>query len=104
MQKPFLETRNDAYLWILKFGLQHIRDLSYKGQSALAEIEADHLHNIPGYIDEPSEQQHEYYLLKEVPLYLSKLLKHDYEHKDNARKWYVDGWDVLRAYLDKNCG
>ena len=61
--------RDKAYLAILCFGLQRIRDAAEQGYTAYCAVEADHLHNIPSLIGEKNEHRHTYYIEKEKELY-----------------------------------
>jgi hypothetical protein len=70
---PGLLRRNELYLEILKLGLSRIRGTGYHGDHRYCEIEADHLHNIPGYVAGGDGANHLYYLTKEVRWYLSRL-------------------------------
>ena len=98
-----MQVRNDAYREILHRGLLAIRDMAaHQGNAQIAELEADHLHNLPSLIDEPNETRHCYYLFQERVYYLDRL-------KNQASKDYLDfvlpryneTWKVLETITEK---
>ena len=73
-----------------------IRELAYAGKTALCEIEADHLHNIPSVFNEANEARHHCYIVPERKQYLEKLKAHgDTEYLDERMALYEDPWKVL---------
>ena len=56
----------DAYRCILKWGIQRIRDAAGIGDVKYCEIEAEHLHNTPDHLSrQANDRQHGYYFEKE---------------------------------------
>jgi len=73
-----------------------IRELAYAGKTALCEIEADHLHNIPSVFNEANEARHHCYIVPERKHYLEKLKAHgDAEYLGERMMLYGDPWKVL---------
>lgn len=93
-----LSTRQDAYLWILSFGLSSMRNISQR-LPHYTDIESDHLHNIPDYANnELNEKRHHYYLDCEITIYLNKLHKYNYFSDDSiifVIERYKDAWNIL---------
>ena len=67
-----MRTRDEIYLDILRFGLLYILAAATHGNAKACELEADHLHNIPGLIGEKNEQRHQYYFDIERTSYLNR--------------------------------
>jgi hypothetical protein len=95
---PNLPRRNEVYLEILKLGLQRIRGAGYHGDHRHCEIEADHLHNVSAYIAGGDAANHLYYLVKEVPFYLTKVDLHIAVCFDLVRR-YVPLWRELETLV-----
>jgi hypothetical protein len=98
LRDPALLRRNELYLGILQLGLIGIRGDFHRGDQRYCEIEADHLHNVPEYIAGGDAANHLYYLVKEVPLYLTRVdLK--IEARMNLVRWYVPLWIELESLI-----
>jgi len=91
----------NTYANILHLGLIYIRNLGHM-YPEYASIEADHLHNLPiTMIDKITSESHDYYLETEVPCYLKKLerLEFDNEVKESIlilQSQYKDYWAFLK--------
>jgi hypothetical protein len=92
------DPRQRAYLQVLEHGLVAIRNCAHRGQIALCEIEADHVHNIPSLLGESNELRHRYYILQERGLYLDRLRKLEAsEYLEDRAIWYAEPWRVLAS-------
>ena len=61
LEKATIARLNDAYLAILRWGLPHLRNLTQLWPER-AITEAEHLHEIPSFINEPNALRHiDYY-------------------------------------------
>jgi hypothetical protein len=92
--------RKDAYQRILSVGLLAIRDRATTLNSVkIAEIEADHLHNIPSLLEETNEHRHIFYAHKERGLYLQRIHEHaDQNYLDYVVRFYQEPWEILLKF------
>jgi hypothetical protein len=105
--KPFdMQIRNDAYREILHWGLLAIRDwAAHHDNAKLAELEADHIHNLPSLIDETNEARHHYYIITEQPYYLERLEKMSHpEYREFILARYQQPWKVLAKITETETG
>lgn len=93
-----VNTRDRAYLDILAFGLNRLRDAALAGRVDYCAIESEHLHNIPSLIGEQNEERHRYYLQQERPLYLGRVDK-TIPGVDFILARYAELWSIL----EKEC-
>jgi hypothetical protein len=102
--KPFdMQIRQDAYIEILNWGLLAIRDYAaHHGNAELAELEADHIHNLPSLLNEPNEARHHYYIYQERQYYLDRLMVQTHpQYRDRVLRWYKGPWAALLLIADK---
>ena len=93
-----MQTRQQAYAEILRWGLLAIREAAFAGKSKLCEIEADHIHNLPSLFDEPNEARHHCYIGQERSYYLERLEEFgDAEYAVDRKRLYEQPWKVLAA-------
>ena len=98
MKPSTVQARNDAYKDILQYGLMAIRDSARRNNIRLAELEADHIHNLPSLIDEPNEARHHSYLFQERPYYLDRLKDQvDVDCLRFTHARYREAWAVLES-------
>lgn len=92
-----IKRRKEAYQRILSVGLLAIRDRATTLNSVkIAEIEADHLHNIPSLLEETNEHRHIFYAHKERNLYLQRIRDHaDQNYLDYVVRLYQEPWEIL---------
>lgn len=91
-----------AYLQILQHGLVMLRNALDGGESGIARIEADHLHNIPTLLNETNENRHLYYIQEERGLYLARLRVFGTtafltEYLESMATFYSEPWLALAA-------
>lgn len=91
-----IETRRDAYVYLLTWGLLAIRASACRGDTRLCKIEADHIHNLPSLLDEQNDQRHRYYIENEREHYLAQLQSHaDASYREQMVSRYESAWKML---------
>lgn len=101
-----MQIRNDAYREILHWGLLAIRDwAAHHGNAKLAELEADHIHNLPSLIDEANEARHLCYIGQELQFYRERLdkLAHP-KYREFVLAQYLQPWKVLADIAEQEAG
>ena len=83
-----------SLLTILKLGLLNIRREAWRKNSERCAIEADHLHNIPGLLEDFSIDLLKYYVDIEKPQYVRETDDQVFEEIRNA-------WTELTHWLSK---
>ena len=83
-----------SLLTILKLGLLNIRREAWRKNSERCAIEADHLHNIPGLLEDFSIDLLKYYVDIERPQYVR-------ETNDQVLKEMRGAWSELADWLSK---
>lgn len=99
--KPFvMQTRQQAYVEILRWGLLGIREAAWAGKLRICEIEADHIHNLPSLLDEPNEARHHCYIGQERAHYVAQLKELTGTEPDYVAarmRFYTKPWHVLSS-------
>ncbi len=96
-----MNSRDQAYLEILGFGLLRIRECAALGLHHYCAVEADHLHNIPSLIGETNEKRHEYYIREERGLYLERVDR-TIEGISFTLNRYAELWPIIEQYRNEN--
>jgi hypothetical protein len=78
------EHRNLIYLEFLKIGLNSVRNY-HNSFPKYAEIEIDHLHNIPDYLNDRNEKRHLYYWDGERCLYIQRMGDFGFDKMENFK-------------------
>ena len=93
---------DDMYLSILKSGIVAIRNSLSVGDAEWAQLEAEHLHEIPSLIADANNNRHHYYLNQTVALYLEAIKKRNrMDIARHAHAAYFAVWDRMREMLKK---
>jgi len=87
-----LETLQESLLAIVERGIVNIRFQCEGGRYELCEAEANHIHNIPGLVQDFSADKLAYYLEVEVPQYV-RAIGHP------PRGDLLPQWEILRRWL-----
>ena len=73
-----------------------IREAARAGKTAVCEIEADHIHNLPSLLHEANEARHHCYIVPERKYYIARLEEHgDADYAEQQLRQYKDPWKVL---------
>ena len=72
-EQNHMNPRQDLYIHLLHAGLLNIRLFADRGNAEMCRIEADHLHNVPGYIVTGNPEDHSYYYNTERELYVARI-------------------------------
>jgi hypothetical protein len=90
MRRP--EDVRAPLLKILERGLLMIRRHADRNDPERCGVEANHLHNLPGLVEECSPERLTYYLEVEVPQYIR-------ETNDKIPDEVREAWNALRVWL-----
>ena len=97
--------RTSAYLYILHWGILTIRNVGSAALPDYPEIEADHLHNLPDYLQaRATEHSHRYYLDVERDLYVQKLRDRGFDSNESIAfcvGQYQHAWRVLETEVGR---
>ncbi|SHI60975.1 hypothetical protein SAMN02745181_0492 [Rubritalea squalenifaciens DSM 18772] len=94
------EILRQAYLEILRIGMENLRRYSLPENFLYLESEIDHLHNIPSYIAEVNVHRHFYYFCAEKNLYLDRLAALDTKiETERLITWYKPHWQCIHDFL-----
>ena len=86
------ETLQESLLAIVEMGIVNIRFQCQGGRYESCEAEANHIHNIPGLVQDFSADKLAYYLEVELPQYLREIGNH-------PRGDLLPHWEILRRWL-----
>ena len=83
----------EEFRQILTTGLLRIREAS---SLSFCQLEADHLHNIPAVMADPSRGLIDYYFNAEKPAFIARLSP---EERIEAEQRYGKSWKMIGDYL-----
>jgi hypothetical protein len=96
-----MDALNAFYGRLLQVGFIVLRQAVWSNDPEWAQVEVQHLHNIPSLINEPNIQRHRYFWYQERGQYIEWVAKKGGEPKSRMLVYYAPIWNEMEPAVNE---
>jgi hypothetical protein len=96
-----MESLNAFYVGLLQVGFIVLRQAVWSNDPEWAQIEVQHLHNIPSLINEPNVARHRYFWFQEREQYIQWATKKGGDPRSRMMTYYEPVWREMEPVMQE---